>query len=996
MSMDRLKRNKTRFFAVLLCLFLLAGLFPGTGTKVYAEGKYKLGDAVKFAGHEWYIIGTKTEGVKAPDGCYTLFAKNNDFGSTAFRKTGGDAWNPNAAVYKDSDLHKKMEEIANSFSKEDRGNIVPRNTLNEIKGDIVTDQLLWPIGGKKNENLMVNETEACLIDQNIRKFPESYWGRTSYEAPGATDVFVDSKEEDKPKKTDPYSGSYSAMAYDENGNQIMEANLGVLGSRASTATKVYAVRPALYVKAEALPEKIEGIQVAFGGQWWYVVGQGKIGSVPGPENTVTLFENPRKNLGTQSVLAYTSASSYLNSFLQKEMAAFGSKYLKLAGKESSLIVPRTLTSADGISGQTAHDQPFWPLSKDEADRTDAEILKSELYAKDPALYWLRTKYNSGFAFVYAVQGKGGKVVGDTHNKYNGVRPAFYLDISDAFYLAKDVKSTRIGDAPHSLVVPKGFADFEEYKYTIFDDGLKLYVTADPAQAAQTGETLSFGYVANTGKNQYLSCVLTPDGTTDVLYYNKVVKLSDTAAASGTVNIPLTGVSNGNYTLRLYTEQENNRSTDFASRTVNVQITVKDGTASIRDLGNIQLVGDSGGQGGEDGREVELQNNGTHIQWRYKGEEDNAWRDLVALSAITGASGNDGANGTNGKDGINGKEIELRVQDGYIQWKYKGEEDSTWQNLTALSDLKGESGKDGADGREPELKNDGESILWRYKGEDENAWKVLAAISDLTGKDGKQVEFRVSDGYIQWKYTTDSDWQNLIALSVLQGAKGDKGDKGDAGDSPYIGSNGNWWIGEKDTNIPARGTNGANGLDGENGKDGSNGLTPHIGSNGNWWIGNTDTGTKASGTNGAAGKDGVAGANGKDGINGKDGANGKDGKAGKDGANGKDGIGIADVKLNEKGELIVTLTDKTEKNLGKVKGEDGVSISGVSINEKGELIVSLSNGNTLNAGVVPKVTEKDAHLQRLVYISLGTAGVSLAGLLSMIAFLLLKRKKNINK
>lgn len=67
----------------------------------------------------------------------------------------------------------------------------------------------------------------------------------------------------------------------------------------SPVTDTYAVRPALYVKAEALPEKVEGIQVAFGGQWWYVVGQGEKGSVPGPENTVTLFENPWEKLGAQ-------------------------------------------------------------------------------------------------------------------------------------------------------------------------------------------------------------------------------------------------------------------------------------------------------------------------------------------------------------------------------------------------------------------------------------------------------------------------------------------------------------------------------------------------------------------------------------------------------------------------------------------------------------------------------------------------------------------------
>ena len=47
-----------------------------------------IGDVVNFAGHEWYIIGTDDAadgGVIAPEGCYTLFAKNNDFGSSVFR-----------------------------------------------------------------------------------------------------------------------------------------------------------------------------------------------------------------------------------------------------------------------------------------------------------------------------------------------------------------------------------------------------------------------------------------------------------------------------------------------------------------------------------------------------------------------------------------------------------------------------------------------------------------------------------------------------------------------------------------------------------------------------------------------------------------------------------------------------------------------------------------------------------------------------------------------
>ena len=921
---------KKRFLAALLCLCLLMGLVPGMGTTAFAASDHNIGDTVTFAGYDWYIIGTKSEGVTAPEGCYTLFAKNNDFGSTAFRAGASNA-DSTANHYKDSDLQKKMEEIANGFSAEDKANIAARDTLDDIAGDSPIGQLLWPISEAEGKRLE--------IDVSLRAFPDNYWTR-GY------------------RNTNDVSPVYNGIAFSSKGG-YMSAQALAYGNG---ITNTYAIRPALYVKAEALPEKVEGIQVAFGGQWWYVVGQGKTGSVPGPENTVTLFENPREAMGAQVILAQTNSLNYLGSDLQQKMADFSSN-LNLAGKESSLIVPRTLTSADGINGPTAFDQPFWPLSKDEADRTDAEILKSELYddVTFARFYWLRTTCDTtSWTTVYAVQGDTGDVTSDFASYNHGVRPAFYLDISNAFYLAKDAKRVTIGGNPYPLALE----DFEEYKYTIFDDSLKLSMTADPAQAAQTGETLSFGYVANTGKNQYLSCVLTPDGTTDVLYYNKLVELSDPAAASGTVNIPLTGVSNGNYTLRLYTEQENNRSTDFASRTVNVKITVKDGVASIRDLGNLQLVSESGGQ---DGREVELRNNGTHIQWRYVGEDDSAWRDLVALDAITGGSGADGADG---------REVELRMEGGYIQWRYTGGE---WQNLIALSALQGIKGDKGDPGDTPYIGNNGN---WWIGGTDTGV--------PATGDKGDKGE----DGLTPYIGTNGNWWIGGTDTGVP--ATGDKGDKGEDGLTPYIGTNGNWWIGETDTGIPATGYQGEDGLTpyigdngnwwigstdtgipatgdkGETGQTGANGLTPYIGTNGNWWIGSTDTGVRA------------AGQNGKDGQDGKDGASGKDGQDGKDGADGKDGIGIADLVINENGELVVTLTDGTVKNLGKVTGSDGVSVAKMEINSKGELLITLTDGTQLNAGPIP-VAESS---QTLVYVSLGVGGVSLAGLLGV----LLKRKR----
>ena len=126
------------------------------------------------------------------------------------------------------------------------------------------------------------------------------------------------------------------------------------------------------------------------------------------------------------------------------------------------------------------------------------------------------------------------------------------------------------------------------------------------------------------------------------------------------------------------------------------------------------------------------------------------------------------------------------------------------------------------------------------------------------------------------------------------AAGDDGKPGKDGETPYIGENGNWWIGFTDTKVKAAGTDGK---DGEKGEDGE---TPYIGENGNWWIGETDTGVKAVGTDGADGTNGVDGLTPSIGENGNwwigttdtgvkaAATNGADGKDGADGTNGVDG------------------------------------------------------------------------------------------------------------
>ena len=239
---------------------------------------------------------------------------------------------------------------------------------------------------------------------------------------------------------------------------------------------------------------------------------------------------------------------------------------------------------------------------------------------------------------------------------------------------------------------------------------------------------------------------------------------------------------------------------------------------------------------------EVRNNGTAIQWKYSDETD--WRDLVALTELTGAAGEngkDGDNGTNGKDGINGTDGKNGINgtDGKNGIDGKNGKDGT-------------NGKDGINGKNIEVKRTTEYIQWRYEG---GEWQNLVSISDITGPagqngadgaNGKTPEFRVNENTLQWRYAGDEIWLNLYDLTALKGADGRDG---------------------------ADGKNGKDGTNGQNGSDGEDGKTPFIGENGNWWIGEIDTGVKAAGTVGEKGDKGDKGEKGDKGDKGDAGQNG---------------------------------------------------------------------------------------------------------------------------
>ena len=324
-----------------------------------------IGDVVNFAGHEWYIIGTDDaadDGVTAPEGCYTLFAKNNDFGSTAFRteENGGDRENSTANHYKDSDLYNRMNEIANGFSEAEKANIVSRAELDNIQGYPVEDQFLWPIG----------RNEASSLETNIRQFETEYWGRTGERTKSGQNEPFD-PETGEPVGEEVIEYFYTVFAYNPDGSERWEATSGVLGTRVSTATNEFAVRPALYVKAEAFTGGAEatpvlGDTVSFAGHEWYIIGTGLGGSVTAPEGCYTLFAK-NNDFGDTT---FGNSIDYKDSTLQNKMEEIANGF---SDEDKNNIVARD--TLDGISGESPTDQLLWPLSEDEVGIIDSSMLK---------------------------------------------------------------------------------------------------------------------------------------------------------------------------------------------------------------------------------------------------------------------------------------------------------------------------------------------------------------------------------------------------------------------------------------------------------------------------------------------------------------------------------------------------------------------------------------------------------------------------------------------
>lgn len=86
--------------------------------------------------------------------------------------------------------------------------------------------------------------------------------------------------------------------------------------------------------------------------------------------------------------------------------------------------------------------------------------------------------------------------------------------------------------------------------------------------------------------------------------------------------------------------------------------------------------------------------------------------------------------------------------------------------------------------------------------------IIGLLKNLgSGGSSKMIELQKGSTHIQWKYTDEEEWKDLIAIADLKGAKGDTGAKGAKGDTGAQGLQG--IQGEKGE----KGDTGAKGADG---------------------------------------------------------------------------------------------------------------------------------------------------------------------------------------
>ena len=278
----------------------------------------------------------------------------------------------------------------------------------------------------------------------------------------------------------------------------------------------------------------------------------------------------------------------------------------------------------------------------------------------------------------------------------------------------------------------------EYKLTVLDTDRNNFLVT---KKSQSGGIIEFDYeLAKTGNNEFISAMVVNGDT--VKYYGRIKNVND---ESGTLSLSIPSTVNANNGDRLFVFNEQcngDYKTDYASPLRELSL----GNSSS----NMPL----------------LQINSVTNEWEVSYDDGATWTSLnVKATGDTGTSGRDGINGIDGKDGITPM---LKVGDNNL-WHISYDSGNTWMSLgtkaTGDVGIRGEKGDTGLSGKDGSNGVDGE-----------NGVGISNASINAEGE---------------------------LILTYTNGASINLGRVvGEDGLTPYIGDNGNWWLGEKDSGVSA--------------------------------------------------------------------------------------------------------------------------------------------------------------------------------------------------
>ena len=394
----------------------------------------------------------------------------------------------------------------------------------------------------------------------------------------------------------------------------------------------------------------------------------------------------------------------------------------------------------------------------------------------------------------------------------GVRPSMYLDNPKVLFT-----SPASGGKTESGLTSVSDYSRNEYKLTVLDADRNNFLAT---KKSQSGDIIEFDYdLAKTGNKEFISAMVVNGDA--VKYYGRIKNVNDERGTLS-LSVPSTVNANNGDRLFVFNEQCNgDYKTDYASPLRELSL---ENSSSNTPL---------------------LQINSVTNEWEVSYDNGNVWTSLGVKA--TGAKGDKGDTGASGKDGL---------------IPHIGINGNWWLDNTDTGVQASVKGDRGENGITPQLKIDGGNI-WSVSYDGGQTWTSLNVkatgdtgasgrdgINGIDGKDGITPMLKVGDNNL-WHISYDSGntWMSLGTKATGDvGIRGEKGDTGLSGKDGSNGVDGKNGVGISNANINAEGeliltyTNGASINLGR--VVGEDGLTPYIGDNGNWWLGEKDTGVSS--------------------------------------------------------------------------------------------------------------------------------------------------------